>query len=271
MRLLTLLLALSFFAITLLAAPPSRAADSTEYSLSTNHILLAATDVGDDDSDDDYDDDYYEDDEFDTPIKDIADPLEGFNRAMYKFNDVVFHSVIKPTAIGYAKIVPEPARRGVNRFMLNLTTPIRFVNSVLQLKIKRAGTELFRFGCNTTVGILGIFDPAFQHFGVTLKKEDTGQTLGVYGFGPGIYIHWPIIGPSSIRNTVGLVGDFFLDPRSYLFPHAEGASTGIQAYDRVNELSLDPEFLDELLADATDPYEHLRDTWHRYRENKVAN
>ena len=129
MRLITLLPALGFFALTIVAvaAPQSYAGG---YELDASYIQLAAADA-------DYEEDDYEDDEFDVVIKPIADPLEPFNRAMYKFNDVVFHSVIKPVAIGYGKILPEPARRGVNRFMLNLATPIRFVNSVLQLKLKR--------------------------------------------------------------------------------------------------------------------------------------
>ena len=144
----------------------------------------------------------------------IADPLEPVNRVFFVFNDKLYFWLLRPIARGYSWIFPEPARESVNNFFDNIKMPVRFVNNLLQGKIRASGRELARFGINTTVGVGGLWDPAGNWFDISPSKEDFGQTLGKYGIGEGVYICWPVLGPSNIRDTLGLSGDYFLNPLS---------------------------------------------------------
>lgn len=199
----------------------------------------------------------------------IADPIQPFNRSMFHFNDKLYFWVLKPVAQGYNMIVPEKARIGVRRFFINLTTPIRFVNAMLQFKFRYAGIELSRFFINTTVGLAGFMDPARERWKLFKHEEDFGQSLGFFGAGPGFYINWPILGPSSVRDTIGTVGDFFLTPTSYLFPHDQLGVVAVNAYNRVNETSLEIGTYEALKEGAFDPYISLRDAYHQHRENMI--
>jgi len=163
--------------------------------------------------------------------------------------------------------VPDPVRIGVRNFFSNLGTPIRAVNALLQGKLKDTGTELARFGINSMAGIGGLFDPA-KDIPLTRKDEDTGQTLGVYGLGPGFYLVLPVLGPSDARDTVGLAGDTFLDPITYLlsFEWALGARFVRSETDlsfRINEY-------EELTDAAVDPYAAVKDAYIQYRAKKVG-
>jgi phospholipid-binding lipoprotein MlaA len=198
----------------------------------------------------------------------IADPLEPFNRAMYHFNDKLYFWVLKPVAQGYGKVVPETARIGVSNFFANLAFPIRFVNCLLQANFKGAAAELGRFTVNTLWGVGGFLDPASsQDINLSKQDEDFGQTLGAYGLGQGFFINWPLFGPSSPRDTVGLVGDAFLTPSTYLNPWYAGA--GIRGYDRVNDTSLKIGDYESLKGAAIDPYVAIRDAYVQYRLKKV--
>ncbi len=166
-------------------------------------------------------------------------------------------------------MTPEKARVGVRRFFTNLAMPMRFVNDVLQFKLKFAGIEMARFLINTTVGVAGFSDPAEKWWHLYLHKEDFGQTLGFYGLGPGVYINWPFFGPSSIRDTVGMVGDLFLNPLTYVFPEDRAVSAGIDMYDRVNETSLNLGIYEHIKRDSLDPYVFIRNAYHQHRENAV--
>ncbi|NIP49124.1 MAG: VacJ family lipoprotein, partial [Phycisphaerae bacterium] len=138
------------------------------------------------------------------------DPLSGYNRVMTQVNDRVYFWALKPVAQGYSAVVPEPARLAVGRFFRNLLMPVHFANNLLQLKPKGAMTELARFAINSTVGVLGFADPAQKHFDLQPYPEDFGQTLGYYGVGSGFHIVLPLLGPSNLRDTVGLIPDHFL-------------------------------------------------------------
>jgi phospholipid-binding lipoprotein MlaA len=198
----------------------------------------------------------------------IADPLEPFNRAMYHFNDKLYFWVLKPVAQGYGKVVPEPARIGVSNFFANLAFPIRFVNCLLQANLGGAAEELGRFMINTIWGIGGLLEPASsKDIHLSKQDEDFGQTLGAYGLGQGFFINWPLFGPSSLRDTVGLVGDGFLTPYSYLSPWYAGA--GIRGYDMVNDTSLKIGDYESLKGAAIDPYVAIRDAYVQYRLKKV--
>lgn len=198
----------------------------------------------------------------------IADPLEPFNRAMYHFNDRLYFWVLKPVAQGYSRVVPEPARIGVANFFSNLAFPIRFVNSLLQGNLEGAATELGRFAVNTLWGVGGFLDPASRKdINLVKQDEDFGQTLGVYGLGPGFFINWPLFGPSSPRDTLGMVGDFFLQPLSYFQPQL--AASGARVFERVNHVSLNIGDYEALQKAAVDPYIAFRDVYVQYRFQKI--
>lgn len=198
----------------------------------------------------------------------IADPLEPFNRAMYHFNDKLYFWVLKPVAQGYKKVVPEGARVSVSNFFSNITFPVRFVNCLLQANLDGAASEFARFMVNTIWGIGGLLDPASsKDINLPKQDEDFGQSLGVYGLGQGFYINWPILGPSSPRDTVGLVGDLFLHPFTYLNPWE--ISAGTRTYDKVNDTSLKIGDYESLKEAAIDPYVAIRDAYVQYRQKKV--
>lgn len=197
----------------------------------------------------------------------IADPLYPFNKAMYHFNDKLYFWVLKPVARGYSAVLPEKARVGVSNFFYNITTPIRFVSSLLQLKMKVAGNELIRFGYNSTVGVLGFADAAKSHLDISRHDEDLGQTFGSYGIGHGFYIVWPFFGPSSLRDTVGKTGDSFLNPVFYVQPTE--AAAGITTYDKTNETSLHIGDYEDFKKSAIDPYISMRDAYLQNRKKKV--
>jgi phospholipid-binding lipoprotein MlaA len=197
----------------------------------------------------------------------IADPIRPWNNAMYHFNDKLYFWVLKPVSKGYSAVIPEDMRIAVSNFFDNITTPVRFVSSILQLKIGNAGNELLRFVYNSTAGVCGLADAAKADFGVPRQEEDLGQALGSYGIGHGFYIVWPFFGPSSLRDTVGLVGDTFLDPVTYVNPLE--ASVGITAYDEVNTVSLHIGDYEDLKKSAVDPYVSIRDAYLQYRKKKV--
>ena len=136
----------------------------------------------------------------------VNDPFEGVNRNIYAFNEAVDKAAIEPVARGYRAVVPEPGREGVHNVLTNLRQPIVFTNSVLQGNANASGETLSRFLINSTIGVAGIFDVA-STLGIEEHDEDFGQTLGVWGAGSGAYIVLPVLGPSNVRDTVGMVAD----------------------------------------------------------------
>jgi phospholipid-binding lipoprotein MlaA len=224
-----------------------------------------ATDAEGDEEDEDLDfldeEDEYED------VAVVADPIEGWNRAMFHFNDKMYFWVLKPVASGYKRVTPEIVRRGVKNFFYNLTFPIRFVSSVLQAKGDKAAGEVGRFVLNTTTGVLGFGNPAKPHDQLNPSAEDLGQTFGHWGIGNGFYIVWPVLGPSTARDSVGKVGDYFLDPVTYVEPWY--LSVGIRAVDVVNETSFMIGDYEALKDAAIDPYVSLRHAYIENRKKKV--
>jgi phospholipid-binding lipoprotein MlaA len=201
-----------------------------------------------------------------SPPVSVHDPIEPVNRGIFYVNDKLYRWVLRPIAKGYNYVVPEGVRFAVRNFFLNLGTPIRAANTLLQGKIKATGTELARFGINSTIGMAGFFDAAKQ-FDLARKDEDTGQTLGVYGIGHGMYVVLPILGPSSARDAVGFVGDTFLDPLSYISPTE--VAIGANAVRSETNLSFKIEDIDELTGAAVDPYIAVRDAYIQSREKRV--
>jgi len=197
----------------------------------------------------------------------IFDPLSGYNRAMTTFNDKAYLWVLEPTASGYAMVIPVVARRSVNRFFRNLGYPVRVVNNVLQLKGRPAAEETFRFLINTTAGIAGLFDPAQKWFGLEAHPEDFGQTLGRYGVGGGFPIVLPFLGPSNLRDAIGLIPDGYLYPIDYL--DNTYVAVGITVYERINFISLRLGEYEELKKDALDLYIFLRDAYEQNRKKEI--
>jgi phospholipid-binding lipoprotein MlaA len=197
----------------------------------------------------------------------IADPLSVFNRGMYNFNDKLYFWILKPVAKGYASIVPERGRISVRNFFNNLAFPARFVSNVMQAKGRSAVIEFARFGVNSTLGIAGLNDIAKKGLNLEVPDEDLGQALGSYKIGHGFYIVWPLLGPSSLRDSIGFVGDRFLYPVTYINP-AE-ASAGVSAYESVNSTSLHIGDYESLKEAAIDPYISIRNAYIQNRKKKV--
>ncbi len=197
----------------------------------------------------------------------IADPLYYWNVSMYHFNDKFYFWLLKPVAQGYSAVAPEPVRIAVSNFFQNLTTPIRFMGNLLQLKLKNAGDELVRFVTNSTQGLAGFMDVAKSHYGIVAHDEDIGQALGSYGIGHGFYLVWPFLGPSSLRDTAGLVGDTLLNPVTYVNPME--TAIGIRAYDRVNETTFHIGDYEDMKEAAIDPYVSLRNGYVQHRKKQV--
>ena len=143
------------------------------------------------------------------------DPLEGYNRAMFGFNDSVDKAVLKPVASGYKKVMPEVARTGVSNFFSNTGDVWIGINNILQGKVGPGASDFGRFAINTTIGIVGLFDVA-SNAGLEKHNEDFGQTLGRWGVGSGAYVVLPILGPSDVRDGFGLVVDMYANPLRYV-------------------------------------------------------
>jgi phospholipid-binding lipoprotein MlaA len=211
--------------------------------------------------------------DFETPgseelEEEISDPLEPLNRAFFHFNDKLYFWFVKPVATGYKKVVPETLRVGLRNFFSNLFMPARAINCLLQGKVEGFGIEIARFLVNTTVGVCGFSDAAKTVFNMEMQDEDFGQTLGFYGIGPGIYINWPFLGPSSIRDTFGFVGDGLLNPVNYAVDPTK-YTLAIKGYDQINRASLSLGEYEALKRAAFDSYISLREAYHENRNYKI--
>ena len=140
----------------------------------------------------------------------VYDPWEGLNRRVYKFNALFDKHLFLPVVSGYETVTPELVRSGVSNFFSNVREIRNFINSVLQLKIRTAMLTSVRFAVNTTVGLLGFMDPATA-MDLPQRNEDFGQTLGVWGVGQGPYLVLPVVGPSSVRDGIGLGVDWYVE------------------------------------------------------------
>lgn len=199
----------------------------------------------------------------------ISDPLEPMNRAFYHFNDKLYFWFLKPVAQGYKTAVPQTARLGVRNFFYNLAGPIRMVNCILQGKADEASYEFSRLIVNTLIGLGGLVDVASEGMDLEKYDEDLGQTLGTYGMGPSIFINWPFLGPSCVRDTVGFVGDSFLNPVNYLVPQTK-YNLAVKGGDRINETSLSIGDYEDLKRSALDPYVSMRDAYYQYRKKEIS-
>lgn len=216
-------------------------------------------------------------DEYDTVS--VADPLEGWNRFWFHFNDALYTGVLQPLGRGYNYVVPEKGRIGVRNFFENLRAPIYIVNSLLQGKFKGAGVHMSRFIGNTAFGFLGFAGTFNEKKGIVeTDKEDFGQTLAVWGLGDGFYLVLPILGPTTLRDGVGRGVDNFFTPTSYISPWPFWETQpwqwwteyGVEAYHKFNDISFKLDYYDDFKATALSPYTAMRDAYIQMRQNKIA-
>ncbi len=200
------------------------------------------------------------------PPATLADPLEPVNRGMFWVNDKLYTYLFKPVAKGF-RVVPEPARVSLGNFFHNLGTPVRFANSLLQLRFADAGTELGRFLINSTLGVAGLFDPAKSCAGWERKEEDFGQTLGHYGIGQGFYLVLPVLGPTTLRDGIGRAGDYFLDPLPHYVDDTELLIGRL--VEQENRLSLDKDTYEGIKEQELDPYLFIRNAYAQRRAAQV--
>lgn len=215
----------------------------------------------------------------DAAVQAVADPISGFNRVMFTFNDKLYFWLLKPVAIGYRTVLPSPVRVGVKNFFHNLLMPVRLVNCVLQGKKDAAEAEFGRFLVNSTYGVAGLFDPAKNYPGLNPPpQEDFGQTLGHYHMGNGFYIVWPVLGPSTLRDTLGTIGDWALNPLNFMQLTNVDAGvlteqeTGYALYGlrTVNDTSFHIGDYEAMKNAALDPYAAFRNAYIQNRNSKIA-
>jgi phospholipid-binding lipoprotein MlaA len=186
------------------------------------------------------------------------DPIEPVNRRVFWFNDKLDTYVLEPVATGWDRIAPDPVQRSVSNFFSNLRFPIFTVNDVLQGKVNDGAVDVGRFAVNTTVGVLGFFDPATR-WGFAQHNEDFGQTLGWWGVRGGPYLVLPVLGPSSVRETVGLVGDSAASITPFF---VNGwILAGARAVDTINYRSLILEQVREAKRASFDYYSFVRNAY----------
>ena len=192
------------------------------------------------------------------------DPWEGFNRKVYAFNDGL-DKVVRPIAVGYDKIMPDPFQRGVGNFFRNLDAPVTFLSQLLQGKVDQSADTFGRFLINSTAGLLGLFDVATK-MGIPYYNEDLGQTFAKWGYKDSRYLMLPFFGPSTLRDGPARLAD------SYIHPVGRAIHGRNQwGYYIVRGIDQRARFLDQdaELGRAYDPYVLMRDVWLQNRRYQI--
>ncbi|MCA0199841.1 MAG: VacJ family lipoprotein [Proteobacteria bacterium] len=206
--------------------------------------------------------------------EEARDPLEPFNRAMFRTDQALDKALVRPVVKTYRFMVPEGGRQSVGNALRNLRSPITLVHDVLQGQPNRAGITLSRFFVNTFIGVLGLFDVG-EEIGLPYHSEDFGQTLAVWGVGDGPFIYVPLFGPSTLRDGTGYgVDAFFVDPLAW-YSRGNGAETWIQwvvlggTYINLKDETMFA--TDELEASSIDYYAALRSAYRQIRASEIRN
>ena len=197
------------------------------------------------------------------------DPWEAWNRKVFAFNEALDEAILKPVATAYVEALPPIVRRGICNFYANLADAWSAVNNLLQGKPVEAGQVAFRFGVNTVFGFGGVLDLASE-MGIDRHYQDFGQTLGVWGMGPGAYLVWPLLGPSTERDSLALPLNYAASPM-YLFNLNLAGQVGVWSLNLVNtrgELLGASRMLDDI---ALDKYIFVRDAYLQRRRGSIAN
>ncbi|EDY85186.1 VacJ like lipoprotein [Verrucomicrobiia bacterium DG1235] len=202
----------------------------------------------------------------------INDPLEKYNRAIFKFNDSVYTSLVKPVARTYSNVMPDRVERGIENVFKNLKYPSRLVGNILQGRFGQAGKETGKFALNTTVGIGGIFRPSDDFEGLQTHDEDVGQAFARWGFGHGFYLVLPFTGPTSLRDFVGDFVDDAVEPINEPWSQIEDDTDRLilRVIEITNRLPAIMELYDSMRRSAIDPYSSVRDAYAQRRARQVA-
>ncbi len=194
------------------------------------------------------------------------DPIEGFNRAMFGFNEVLDKAVIRPVALGYDTVLPRPVQTGVVNFFANIADVFIGVNNLIQGKPAEAVSDGGRFLLNTTIGVLGIFDVA-SYMGLEKHEEDFGQSFGRWGVGNGAYVVVPFFGPRTARDAIGLVFDVYADPVANVgYVPTRNTLVAVRVTSDRAELLKADKIVEEA---ALDKYSYVRDAYLQRRRNLV--
>jgi phospholipid-binding lipoprotein MlaA len=228
-------------------------------------------DQAEEDEEDEYDDEYDDEDEYadEEDVELIPDPWSEMNRGLLTFNDRLYFWLLKPVATGYGYIIPKELRQAIVNAFYNIRFPVRFINCLLQGKFRKSGYEFGQFFINTTAGCLGLLNPAANYPHLQPSREDLGQTFAVWGFGNGAYIMLPFLGPSSLRDGLGRLGDIIIDPIWWV-PVDIWTSVAIRAGEAVNETSLRIGEYEALKEAALDPYVMIRNAYVQNRNKLIA-
>ena len=198
----------------------------------------------------------------------INDPFEPINRIVFAVNIEADRYILKPVAYVYKEAVPGPLRDILGNFLNNLRSPVTLLNALLQGDVEHAGTTLFRFSVNSTLGFAGAVDLAGE-FGIVRRNEDFGQTLAVWGVDEGPYLMLPVLGPSNARDAAGRVADYFSDPFAYLryekFTYSRFSAKIVDVRARNYEL------LSDLEQTSVDFYAAIRSLYRQNRRDAIAN
>jgi phospholipid-binding lipoprotein MlaA len=196
------------------------------------------------------------------------DPWEKFNEKMFTFNYNFDKYVFKPAAKGYNAITPDIVQQMIDNAFTNLNMPSRFVNKVLQWRLKDAAIEMSRFLINSTLGIGGLFDIAKQEFKLQPQKADFGQTLGKWGAGPGPYLVLPFLPPLTVRDGIGFAVDGAMNPLSYYIPFFPD-KFAMSAGDQLNQRSLNLDLFQGFEDTTIDLYSSVRNGYLQRRERLI--
>ena len=207
--------------------------------------------------------------EYDVPR--ISDPFEPLNRSIHKFNATTIKFVVRPVAQGYETIVPSPARRGLTSFFENLRYPVRLVSNLLQGDVRRSFQETEKFLINTTIGVGGFIKVSDRYPHLRVPDEDIGQALGKWGVPSGPYLVVPLLGPYTLRDGFGAVGDFYLTPMNWGFVDKLDAEprVGLFVLDKVVVFPEVVALWDTANRAALDPYIATRNGYVEHREAEI--
>ncbi len=202
---------------------------------------------------------------------DVNDPWESTNRKLFAVDRSLDKAIIKPIAKGYRKVVPHRGRKSIRNFVENLHSPVTLANDILQLEPKRASITLSRLVINSTIGLVGFFDPA-KKMGLPRHKEDFGQTLAVYGVPEGPYIYIPVLGPLPPREIIGFGVDIITNPLVWMGDDAAGyVNKGRVAAQGLGDRERNIEVLENLEETSLDFYASLRNLYRQNRANEIRN
>ena len=213
-----------------------------------------------------------------TTVKSAEECFEKTSRAIFKFNMAVDDVILEPIAKGYNKL-PDPLKKGTNNFTSNIGTLLSIPNNILQGNLKQLGHSVGSFAVNSTVGVFGLLNPA-EKIGLKPNKEDVGQTLGSYGIGPGCYFVLPILGPTTTRDSIGLLADTFVDPFAHVtLRENELLSTSgntldyysVKATSTIDFRAKNETNFESLEKNSIDLYSSFKSIYLQDRENKIKN